>query len=204
MSDRPRFCIAGLVLAAAMALLARVPGAEANEVCGAIPTELDEQAARAAFGAADAAAFIDSRAPLEAALDGVCDRNGDSARLFKRRASRVVFQIAAGATEPLPCRMRASRPSKARGTCSRSPIASPSTLPLPSTSRGTRPPGSARRPPESAGNRTRPGTRNRAETFCRIVEIRSKQSLPMLREMQHKSPHLHKMTRHRDAVNVAA
>ncbi len=102
MSDRPQFCIAGLVLAAAMALLARVPGAEANEVCGAIPTELDEQAARAAFGAADAAAFIDSRAPLEAALDGVCDRNGDSARLFKRRASRVVFQIAAGATEPLP------------------------------------------------------------------------------------------------------
>jgi hypothetical protein len=101
MSDRPRFCIAGLVLAAAVVLLARAPGAEANEVCGAVPTELDEQAARDAFGA-DAAAFIDSRAPLKAALDGVCDGNGDGARLFKKRASRVVFQIAAGATEPVP------------------------------------------------------------------------------------------------------
>lgn len=102
MSDRPRFCIAGLVLAAAVALLARAPGAEANEVCGAIPTELDEQAARDAFGAADAAAFVDARAPLEAALDAVCDGNRDSARLFKTQAKQVVFQIAAGATEPTP------------------------------------------------------------------------------------------------------
>jgi hypothetical protein len=102
MSDRPRFCAAGLVLAAAVALLAGAPSAGANEVCGAIPTELDEQAARDAFGTADAAAFIESRAPLEAALDGVCDGNSDGARLFKEQASRVVFQIAAGATEPLP------------------------------------------------------------------------------------------------------
>jgi hypothetical protein len=102
MSDRPRLCTAGLLFAAAVALLAGAPSAGANEVCGAIPTELDEQAARDAFGAADAAGFIESRAPLEAALDGVCDGNGDSARLFKSRASRVVFQIAAGATEPLP------------------------------------------------------------------------------------------------------
>jgi hypothetical protein len=102
MSHRPPFCIAGLLFAAAVALLAGAPSAGANEVCGAIPTELDEQAARDAFGAADAAGFIESRAPLEAALDGVCDGNGDGARLFKERASRVVFQIAAGATEPLP------------------------------------------------------------------------------------------------------
>jgi hypothetical protein len=102
MSDRPQVCIVGLVLAAAVALLAGAPGAGANEVCGAIPTELDEEAARDAFGAAAAAAFVESRAPLEAALDGVCDGNNDSARLFKERADRVVFQIAAGATEPLP------------------------------------------------------------------------------------------------------
>jgi len=91
------------VFAAAMvALLGCVPAASANEVCRGIPTELDEQAARDAFGAADAAAFVKSRAPLEAALDAVCATNRASARLFKKEAKRVVFQIAAGATEPSP------------------------------------------------------------------------------------------------------
>jgi hypothetical protein len=101
MPDRPRSRIPGFAAAAAVALLGCAPAAGANEVCRGIPTELDEQAARAAFGA-DAAAFVDARAPLEAALDAVCKNNHDSARLFKKEAKRVVFQIAAGATEPTP------------------------------------------------------------------------------------------------------
>ena len=99
MSDRLRSRIPGLAVAAAVALLGCASAARANEVCKGIPTELDEQAARASFGA-DAAAFVDARAPLEAALDAVCKNSHDSARLFKKEAKRVVFQIAAGATEP--------------------------------------------------------------------------------------------------------
>jgi hypothetical protein len=99
MSDRLRSRFPGFAAVAAVALLGCAPAARANEVCKGIPTELDEQAARASFGA-DAAAFVDSRAPLEAALDAVCKNSRDSARLFKKEAKRVVFQIAAGATEP--------------------------------------------------------------------------------------------------------
>jgi len=101
MPERPRSRIPGFAAAVTVALLGWASAARANEVCGAIPTELDAQAARAAFGA-DAAAFVDSRAPLEAALDAVCKNNHASARLFKNEAKRVVFQIAAGATEPTP------------------------------------------------------------------------------------------------------
>jgi len=91
------------VLAAATAtLLGWVSAAGANEVCHGVPTELDEQAARDAFGAATAAAFVKARAPLEAVLDAVCATNRDSAHLFKKEARRVVFEIAAGATEPSP------------------------------------------------------------------------------------------------------
>jgi len=85
---------------AMVVVLGCTPTAGANEVCRGIPTELDEQAARGAFGAADAAAFVDARAPLEATLDAFCKGNRDSARLFRKEAKRVVFQIAAGATEP--------------------------------------------------------------------------------------------------------
>jgi hypothetical protein len=92
-----------LAFAAAMAaLLGCAPSADANEVCQGVPTELDEQAARDAFGAANAAAFVKARAPLEAVLDAVCATNRGSAHLFKKEARRVVFEIAAGATEPSP------------------------------------------------------------------------------------------------------
>lgn len=100
MSDRLRSCLPAFAVIAVA--LGCAPTAGANEVCRGIPTELDEQAARDAFGDADAAAFVESRAPLEAALDAVCTGNRDSARLFKEEARRVVFQIAAGATEPAP------------------------------------------------------------------------------------------------------
>jgi len=82
--------------------LSYAPAAVANEVCRGIPTALDEQAARDAFGAADAAAFVDSRPSLEAALDAVCADSKESARLFKKRAKRIVLQMAADATEPSP------------------------------------------------------------------------------------------------------
>jgi hypothetical protein len=101
MSDRQRSRLHALA-AAAVALLGGVPTAAANEVCQGIPTELDEQAARDAFGADEAAALVKSRAPLESALDAVCKSDRNSARLFKKEAKRVVFEIAAGATEPAP------------------------------------------------------------------------------------------------------
>ena len=50
----------------------------------------------------EAAAFVKARVPLESALDAVCKNSHASARLFKKEARRVVFQIAAGATEPSP------------------------------------------------------------------------------------------------------
>jgi hypothetical protein len=100
MSDRLTSSLPAFVVVAVA--LGCVPTAGANEVCRGIPTELDEQAARDAFGDADAAAFVEARAPLEAALDAVCTSNRDSARLFKKEARRVVFQIAAGAAEPAP------------------------------------------------------------------------------------------------------
>jgi hypothetical protein len=102
MSDRQRSRPRAFAAAAVAALLGGVPTAAASEVCQGVPTELDEQAARDAFGADDAAAFVKARAPLESALDSVCKMNRDSARLFKQEAKRVVFQIAAGATEPSP------------------------------------------------------------------------------------------------------
>lgn len=102
MSDRLRSRLPAFAAAVVAALLGCVRTAGANEVCRGVPTELDEQAARDNYGAADAAAFIDARAPLEAALDAVCKGNRDSARLFKKEAKRVVFRIAAGATEPAP------------------------------------------------------------------------------------------------------
>jgi hypothetical protein len=102
MSDRLRPRRHAFAAAIAAALLGWVPSAGANEVCQGVPTELDEQAARDAFGAADAAAFVKARVPLESALDAVCKINRDSERLFKKEAKRVVFEIAAGATEPSP------------------------------------------------------------------------------------------------------
>jgi len=102
MSDRQRSRVPAFAAAAVAALLGGAPTAAANEVCQGIPTELDEQAARDAFGADDAAAFIKARVPLESALDAVCKINRNSARLFKQEATRVVFEIAAGATEPSP------------------------------------------------------------------------------------------------------
>jgi hypothetical protein len=102
MSGRPRSRPHAFAAAIAAALLGWVPSAGANEVCQGVRTELDEQAARDTFGAGDAAAFVKARAPLESALDAVCKINRDSARLFKKEARRVVFQIAAGATEPSP------------------------------------------------------------------------------------------------------
>jgi hypothetical protein len=102
MSDRLRARLPAFALAIVAALLGCGRTVGANEVCQGVPTELDEQAARDAFDAADVAAFVDARAPLEAALDDVCKGNRDSARLFKKEAKRVVFQIAAGAMEPTP------------------------------------------------------------------------------------------------------
>ena len=102
MSDRQRSRVPAFAAAAVAALLGGAPTAAANEVCQGVPTELDEQAARDAFGADDAAAFIKARVPLESALDAVCKINRNSARLFKQEATRVVFEIAAGATEPSP------------------------------------------------------------------------------------------------------
>jgi hypothetical protein len=102
MSDRWRSRLHAGAAAALAALLGGAPTAAANEVCQGIPTELDEQAARNEFGADDAAAFIKARAPLESALDAVCKIDRASAHLFKQEARRVVFQIAAGATEPSP------------------------------------------------------------------------------------------------------
>lgn len=102
MPDRQRSRLHACAAAVVAALLGGVPTAAANEVCQGVPTELDEQAARDAFGADDAAAFVKARAPLESALDAVCKINRDSARLFKKEAKRVVFEIAAGATEPSP------------------------------------------------------------------------------------------------------
>ena len=102
MSDRLRSRLPASTAAVVAALLGYAPTAGANEVCRGVPTELDEQAARDSFGAADAAAFVKARAPLESALDAVCKINRDSARLFKKEAKRVVFEIAAGATEPSP------------------------------------------------------------------------------------------------------
>jgi len=102
MSDRQRSRVPAFAAAAVAALLGGAPTAAANEVCQGIQTELDEQAARDAFGADDAAAFIKARVPLESALDAVCKINRNSARLFKQEATRVVFEIAAGATEPSP------------------------------------------------------------------------------------------------------
>ena len=100
MFDRLRSCLPAFAVVAGA--LGCAPTAGANEVCRGIPTELDEQAARDSFGDADAAAFVESRAPLEAALDAVCKGSRDSERLFKKEAQRVVFQIAAGAAEPAP------------------------------------------------------------------------------------------------------
>lgn len=88
--------------AAAAALLACAPpSAAANAVCAGIPTATDDSDADS-FGAADAAAFREARAPLEAELDALCENSADAARLFKTQAKRVVFVMAAGATEPTP------------------------------------------------------------------------------------------------------
>jgi len=97
-----QFRTAACVFAAMVAVLSYASAARANEVCRGIPTVLDEQGARAAFGATDTAAFVGSRPSLEAALDAVCAGSKDSARLFKQRAKQVVFQMAADATEPSP------------------------------------------------------------------------------------------------------
>ena len=102
MSDHLRFRLRACAVAVVAALMGYAWSAGANEVCQGVPTELDEQAARDAFDAADVAAFVDSRAPLETALDDVCKGSRDSAHLFKKEAKRVVFQIAAGAMEPTP------------------------------------------------------------------------------------------------------
>ena len=102
MSNHLRFRLRACAVAVVAALMGYAWSAGANEVCQGVPTELDEQAARDAFDAADVAALVQARAPLEAALDDVCKGSRDSAHLFKKEAKRVVFQIAAGAMEPTP------------------------------------------------------------------------------------------------------
>ena len=89
----------GVVLSVVLACGLSSP-AWSGTVCKDIPTSLDEQAAREAFGAGDAALFTGARARLEAALNGLCDGNG--VRLFHRKVRRVDFRMAAGATEPTP------------------------------------------------------------------------------------------------------
>lgn len=94
----------GLVVASvAAALLIGAPlRAEASAVCQGIPTAIEDHADADALGVADAAAFRDARAPMEAEMDALCRSSADAARLFKARAQRVVFVMAAGATEPTP------------------------------------------------------------------------------------------------------
>jgi hypothetical protein len=82
-----------------LALIGVVPAA-ANNVCRSVPTDLQEHAAQDAFGAADAGKFAAARAPLEAALDAFCNGDAAEARRFRKRANKVVFQMAADATEP--------------------------------------------------------------------------------------------------------
>jgi len=84
-----------------MVLIGLCPAA-ANNVCRDVPTEFQAQKARQAFGDTEAAAFLRSRAPLEAALDSVCTGSDTSARQFRSKARKVVFRMAADATEPSP------------------------------------------------------------------------------------------------------
>ena len=83
-------------------VLAGLSPANANNVCRDVPTEFQDQKARQAFGDAESASFLRSRAPLEAALDSVCTSNDASARQFRAKAKKVVIRMAAGATEPSP------------------------------------------------------------------------------------------------------
>jgi len=76
--------------------------AEANAVCQGIPTAIEDDTASESSGAIDATALHDARAPMEAEMDALCRTSADAARLFKARAQRVVFVMAAGATEPTP------------------------------------------------------------------------------------------------------
>src|SRR5512145_1854258 len=78
MSDHLRFRLRACAVAVVAALMGYAWSAGANEVCQGVPTELDEQAARDAFDAADVAALVQARAPLEAALDDVCKGSRDS------------------------------------------------------------------------------------------------------------------------------
>ena len=86
----------GLALAAL--ILGHTLAANAGTICRDIPTQLDERAARDAFGADDAAAFLDARHKLEADLNAVC--GGPNARLFRQRVRRIELRMAAGAAEP--------------------------------------------------------------------------------------------------------
>jgi hypothetical protein len=100
----PTFLLRGLAVAsvAAALLTGAPPSAEANAVCQGIPTAIEGDTASESSGAIDAAAFHGARAPMEAEMDALCRTSADAARLFKARAQRVVFVMAAGATEPTP------------------------------------------------------------------------------------------------------
>jgi hypothetical protein len=81
-------------------VLAGVSPAAANNVCRSVPTDFQEHAAQDAFGPAEAGKFVAARAPLEAALNAVCDGDAAEARRFRKKASKVVLRMAADATEP--------------------------------------------------------------------------------------------------------
>jgi hypothetical protein len=92
--------MSGVFRVALLVVLTGVSPALANNVCRDVPTDLQDRAAEDAFGAADAGKFVAARAPLEAALNNLCNDDAAEARRFRTRAKKVVFRMAAGATEP--------------------------------------------------------------------------------------------------------
>jgi hypothetical protein len=71
-----------------------------NKVCTAIPVEISDDSPEA-FSPQDINIFHETLNSLQAEINVICEEDQNAIQLLKNSTNKVIFRMAAGATEPL-------------------------------------------------------------------------------------------------------